>query len=70
MGEQLSFLMEKEYRKKKSQFRYSIDLLRTQEIHLYYPEYYDKLMEKFNQEKEKIGPMLKDLDKKIKETIN
>lgn len=62
--------MEEEHRKKKSQFKYSINQLRTQEIHLYYPEYYDKLMEKFNQEKEKIGPMLKDLDKKIKETIN
>ena len=62
--------MEREYGQKKSQFRYSIDQLRTQELHLYYPWYYDKLMEKFNKEKEKIGPMLKDLDKKIKETIN
>lgn len=62
--------MEKDYRQKKSQFRYSIEQLRTQELHLYYPWYYDKLMEKFNKEKEKIGPMLKELDKKIKETIN
>ena len=62
--------METEYRQKKSQFRHSIDQLRTQELHLYYPWYYDKLMEKFYKEKEKIGPMLKELDKKIKETIN
>ena len=62
--------MKKEYEHKKSQFRYSIDQLKTQELHLYYPWYYDKLMEKFNKEKEKIGHMLKELDKKIKETIN
>jgi len=62
--------MEKEYERKKIQFKYSIDQLKTQELHLYYPWYYDKLMEKFNKEKEKIGPMLRELDKKIKETIN
>ena len=62
--------MERDYRQKRSQFRYSIELLKTQELHLYHPWYYDKLMEKFNKEKERIGPMLKELDKKIKETIN